>query len=164
MSAKNKMLNCRSAVFGEGIFIFIQLFALVFRTPSIEFSHVRAGCWKIPSREVQVWAWIVGFQTFEAPRDCSKIRSWPWATRSWPWVGMTAHGFSLGCCRSFRRWAMTSGSARTLCDMTKPKRELPKSPFFQAAFTWNWKCQRGRFSAESSMFSTSFCCCERPPL
>ena len=25
-----------------------------------------------------------------------------------------------------RRWAMTSGSARTLCDMTQPKRELPK--------------------------------------
>ena len=25
---------------------------------------------------------------------------------------------------------MTSGSARTLCDMTQPKRELPKSPFF----------------------------------
>lgn len=157
MSAPQKRC-CRSAVVWRGDLHF-------------SFSSLPWFCWRKSHWvwQVQAWVWIVGFQIFEAPRDFSKIRSWPWAMRSkppfflWDVVNLWRQHWwrhntdSCGWWKWCRRWAMTSGSARTLCDMTQPKRELPKSPFFQMAphSTWIWK-RWGRFFAESSPYSTIY--------
>ena len=155
MSAPPKRRCCRSAVLGGGDLHFS------FSSWPWRFEQ-KAWVW-----QVQVWVWIVGFQIFEAPRDFSKIRSWPWAMRSnisfffvWDVGNLWGQQWWRHNTDSCWWWLFVQEmsddkwfSEDPLWHDTAKERTAKESFFFQMAphSTWSWK-QWGRFYGESSLY------------